>query len=128
MVAALLAASVASPAQALHSVPSFPYFWDNDVDGRAEATDAAVKLAHGGSGWTSSASSRLAEAAATWANNTDFNPSVATSNNLIYVDGRQPMACGLEWAELNEPIAVTCPQSDLPRHLLPDHKRQDLPE
>ena len=112
LVATTLTISFAIPASATHSVPHDPeVFWDNDVDGIAEASDSIVRYQKGGGGWTTAKTNRVTEAFATWNNNTDFNPSlVASSVNVIYIDGSPAVACG--WQDWSEPppgtIAVNC--------------------
>ncbi len=97
---AVVAASTRPQAEASHdlatlSVPSPRWFWDSNNDGTPD--DSGVSIDATGGGWTSTKLDRLNAAAATWKNNTDFDPGRDTnSTHEFYVDGSVPW-CETSW-------------------------------
>lgn len=105
----LLLFAMVNPVGATHSVPSPRWFYDDDNDAIAEATDADPRFQKLGTGWTAAQTSRYQEALAYWQSATDFNPVYATSAvNGLYMDGRDPAQCGYTWADIPTAIGINC--------------------
>ncbi len=91
---------------ASHSVPWWPFYWDVDNDGIAEAADSAPTFQKLGNLWSAQKESRLDSALGTWRNNTDFNPAkAATSVNSVRIDGAVPYCVG-SWSPST--VALNC--------------------
>jgi len=100
-----------------------PRVWDRDNDNiPGEFGDSQVQYSRGGGDWDAMKTNRLTEALASWAANTDWNPSHSANDSTlqkVYVDGTEPIqfsdctANSNEWSDIPNAFAIQCDNRQL---------------